>query len=170
MVSLRLAAEIDAPIHLLLEFMTSQAFLDLICEKATTVSSGTVEAVEQFDGKIRHAVRWVAPTRVPAILKKYESRAPKEVSWLEETVWDTGTGEATFRVVPEVPKHWHSKYRSSGRITLRDLGNNCELTQSLEFALDFGLVGKALEKLLKGEVEALLQERLDVLRQKFSGT
>ena len=167
MTKLRLTARIDSSRELVFEYMTSQDYLDLICQKATSVSSGVVEANEHADGKIRHAVRWIAPTRVPSILKKYEAKAPKEVSWVEETVWDEASGEASFRVVPDVPAHWHDKYRSSGRIVLREAGGSTELTQELEFSLDFGLVGKALEKLLKGEVESLLAERLEVLRRKY---
>ena len=138
-----------------------------MCANVDELSRGLVEAREEDAGTLRHAVRWTAPTRLPSILKKYEAKAPSHVSWLEETVWDLASGEASLRVVPEVPDSWHSKYRSSGQIALRESAGATELVEELDFSLDFGLVGKALEKLLKGEVEKLLEKRVEVLRRHF---
>lgn len=148
----------------LLDALVSSAYLDDVCARVSAVSTASVEENERDDQSWRTTVRWVAPTRLPSVLKKYENKAPREVSWAEETAWDVRTWTANFNVAPDVPAHWESKYDSTGTLHLEDVEEGkVRLSQTIEFRLNIGLVGKAIERLLKTEVETLLQRRLEIL-------
>lgn len=148
----------------LLEYLSSPEYLADAVARAEAVSDAQLE--EREGDTV--AVRWFAPTKLPRILKKYEGKAPKSVNWLERVTWDTTTYTGALQVVPDVPDSWHDKYTSSGTVTIRPTAGGVTLRQDLEFSMDFGLVGKALETLLKGEVEKLLTDRLQVLKQHFA--
>ena len=149
----------------LLEYLYSEEYLQGAVAECEAVSRAEVE--ERSEDGTTFAVRWYAPTKLPRVLKRYEGKAPQSVNWLERTTWNRDTFEATLTVIPDVPESWHSKYRSSGKIQLIPKGSSVELRQELEFSMDFGMVGMALEKLLKNEVEALLSQRLEVLKTHF---
>ncbi len=147
--------------------LSAPEYLQDVTDRVSLLQSAEVEADETVGNQRTIAVRFVAPTRLPAILKKYEDRAPSTVSWVETTRWNLDDLTATLDVTPDVPPHWESKYESAGSIALRPTPQGCRLTQSIEFRLNFGLVGRAIEKLLKSEVETLLRSRLDVLRERL---
>ena len=85
------------------------------------------------------------------------------MNWLETLSWDDDGNRATLVVAPDVPESWRDRYRSRGVITLADDDDHTQVSYELEFSMEFGLVGKALEKLLSSEIESLLKSRLDVL-------
>lgn len=149
-----------------LEYLHSDDYLNAAAS-VEGVLRAEVEERSEDDNRLMVATRWYAPTKLPKLLKKYEGKAPQSVNWLERMDWDVATYTASLTVQPDVPESWRSMYASSGEVTLEPTATGTKLMQQMEFTMSFGLIGKALEKLLKNEIEALLQQRLEVLRQHF---
>lgn len=110
-------------------------------------------------------VRFTAPTQLPRLLKRYADKAPREVHWDEILRWDDDRRTAVFDVEPHVPDHWHEKYSSDGTMEIvAQPDGRATLQIDLDFSLNVGFVGRAIEKLLQKEIEALLQQRLDIIQ------
>ena len=159
-VSIELAADPAA----VLDALHSERYLELAAP-ATGRLRAEIEQREEQGGTLIVATRWYAPTKLPRILTQYEGRAPESVNWLERLTWDLTTFTATLEVTPDMPASWRTRYRSSGVLRIEATPGGARLHQDLEFTMDLGLIGRALEKLLHNEIEALLTQRLGLLRQ-----
>ena len=161
----RIPASPDAVVH----FLSSQAYLDEVAARTASLERGDVieHVVEDEGRKIVSSVRWIAPTRLPRFLQRYEDRAPATVSWVETTRWNMRDGTAELTVTPDVPDAWRSRYDSTGTLSLTRLDGESELVQNVEFRLHVPVLGKAIERLVKSEVEQLLELRLGIMREHF---
>lgn len=167
---LHVRAQIPATPEEIVAVLASQTYLDEVSRRAEHISSAEVVGGTVEDDAIVSSVRFVAPTRLPRVLRRYQDRAPAEVSWIETIRWSRATWTGRVSVEPDVPDSWKQRYDSSGLIELHDVDGGVELVQSLEFDLHVPILGAAIEKLLEKEVDRLLTLRLDVLREQFSPT
>ena len=128
-----------------------------------------VESETLDDGRIRHVLRFTAPTQLPRPLRKFRDKAPEVIHWDEITIIDRDSGKATVEIVPDVPDHWHQKYDNRGELFVEQISEgHSRVHQSLDFSLDaptgFGLF---LNRAVKGEVQNVLQAKADLLRHYF---
>jgi hypothetical protein len=125
------------------EYMTSAPYLDALVKAIDAVSS-----IEELESRahgeaLERRVRYEAPTagKIPSFLKKYQDKAPAHVRWEEQGSWDASRATLSYKIVPEVPEHWHKKYSVSGQLKLiEEAPGQTTLLASLEYHVKvFGL-------------------------------
>lgn len=163
--------QVNASAAAIFEYMTSPAYLEALVKAIDAVSS--IEELEsQADGdSLKRRVLYEAPTagKIPGFLKKYEDKAPAHVRWEEQGVWDASRTTLRYKIVPELPEHWHKKYSVSGELQLVEQGpEKTQLSVSLEYKVKVFGLGGIIESALKDEVEKILAIQAKVTAKRFS--
>lgn len=140
--------------------------LEDILQNVSVAELVTVEEVEQ--DKVQRVARFRAPTRLPRFLKRFEGRAPGEVSWEDIGVFDRKANQMLFRIRPDVPDHWHELYKNSGVLTISPgKDGKSHVRFSIDFTVSSPGLGFLIERALRGEVEDVLKAQAEVLRRHF---
>lgn len=138
-------------------------------ERLKKVSSVELMTVEELDGEgARRVVRFEAPTQFPRFLRRFEDRAPREVSWEDIGVIDRLARQMTFTIRPDVPDHWHEMYKNSGLMTVTGKADGTsEVVYVVDFSIDSPGLGFLIERALRGEVAEILKAQADLLHAHF---
>ncbi len=140
--------------------LTSEAYSRALAAQLTQVSA-IEEIARVSDGDVMHrTTRYTAPTagRIPRFLKKYEAKAPAEVSWEERAVWDLAKHTMHYTIVPDLPQRWHSYYNATGTLSVTPSHDgDAMMRASLSFEVKVLGLGKLIEAALREEVQRILQ-------------
>ena len=122
---------------------------------------------EQRDEGLFREVRFRAPTRLPWILRSYRKKAPSEVSWDEQGLWDLQAHRFRYEIEPEMPDSWRDWYTSAGTFEVEPTSRGARVVDSLDFSLNVLGIGSALERALGSEIESLFEARKKALVRHF---
>lgn len=150
-----------------LDYLLSDQFVVVLLPHLDAISNIDEFEVIRHGTRIGQRMRFEAPTKLPAFLRRYEAKMPPLVYWQEIGDWDTHTLEMRLEIVPEAPESWRERYEHRGAFRLLARDEGCDFVQTLELKIhSFGL-GKLIERALGPEIEDIFETRGDVVRKHF---
>lgn len=152
-------------------YMNSVEYLDALKQALDIVSKIELVSLEEKHGALERVVRYEAPTegKIPGFLQRYQDKAPAFVRWEERGQWDASRSSFSYTIVPDVPEHWHKRYKVRGTLSLQAAaGGSTKQRASLEYEIKVLGFSTIIEKALKPEVEKILRIQAEVGARGFA--